>query len=86
MQSREHRFAHPSVPLRADRAERAPQDRIELSALKTQFNELMLKPVTEGGYGKTEDDLWTRYHVKIGADLLWQSGSTKRDAGAFPLG
>ena len=27
-----------------------------------------MKPVSEGGYGKTEDDLWTRYHVKIGAD------------------
>jgi aconitate hydratase len=45
-----------------------PQDRIELSALKTQFNELMVKPVAQGGYGKTDDDLWTRYHVKIGAD------------------
>ena len=45
-----------------------PQDRIELSALKDQFNELMVKPVSEGGYGKTEDELWTRYHVKIGAD------------------
>jgi aconitate hydratase len=45
-----------------------PQDRIELSALKAQFNELMVKPVSEGGYGKSEEDLWTRYHVKIGAD------------------
>src|ERR1041385_1948149 len=45
-----------------------PQDRIELSALKTQFNELMVKPVNEGGYGKSEDELWMRYHVKIGAD------------------
>jgi aconitate hydratase len=45
-----------------------PQDRIELSNLKDQFSELMLKPVAEGGYGKTEDDLWTRFHVKIGAD------------------
>src|SRR5918994_112034 len=45
-----------------------PQDRIELSALKSQFNELMVKPVSEGGYGKSEDELWTRYHVKIGAD------------------
>ena len=34
-----------------------PQDRIELSALKSQFNELMVKPISEGGYGKTEDDL-----------------------------
>src|SRR5437868_230554 len=45
-----------------------PQDRIELSALKAQFNELMVKPVTDGGYGKSEEDLWTRYHVRIGAD------------------
>jgi aconitate hydratase len=45
-----------------------PQDRIELPKLKDQFNELMLKPVKDGGYGKTEDDLWTRYHVKIGED------------------
>ncbi|MEN3329135.1 MAG: aconitate hydratase [Acidobacteriota bacterium] len=45
-----------------------PQDRIELTALKSQFNEMMVRPVSEGGYGKTEDDLWTRYHVKIGAD------------------
>jgi aconitate hydratase len=45
-----------------------PQDRIELPKLKDQFNELMLKPVGEGGYGKTEDELSTRFHVKIGAD------------------
>ncbi|HEV2837227.1 MAG TPA: aconitate hydratase, partial [Pyrinomonadaceae bacterium] len=45
-----------------------PQDRIELPKLKEQFTELMLKPASEGGYGKTEDDLWTRYHVKMGAD------------------
>jgi len=45
-----------------------PQDRIELSKLKEQFNQLMLTPVKEGGYGKSEDELWTRYHVKIGED------------------
>ena len=45
-----------------------PQDRIDLPKLKEQFIELMLKPVNEGGYGKTEDELWTRHHVKIGAD------------------
>jgi aconitate hydratase len=45
-----------------------PQDRIELSRLKDQFNQLMLKPVKEGGYGKSEEELWTRYHVKIGED------------------
>jgi aconitate hydratase len=45
-----------------------PQDRIELPKLKDQFTQLMLKPANEGGYGKTEDELWTRYHVKMGAD------------------
>ncbi|HEU4507541.1 MAG TPA: aconitate hydratase [Pyrinomonadaceae bacterium] len=45
-----------------------PQDRIELNALKNQFNDLMVKPVNQGGYGKTEDDLWTRYHVKTGSE------------------
>jgi aconitate hydratase len=45
-----------------------PQDRIELAALKSQFNELMVRPVGEGGYGKNEAELWTRYHVKMGAD------------------
>ena len=45
-----------------------PQDRIDLPKLKEQFTELMLKPVIDGGYGKTEEELWTRYHVKIGAD------------------
>ncbi|HVF23662.1 MAG TPA: aconitate hydratase, partial [Pyrinomonadaceae bacterium] len=45
-----------------------PQDRIELVKLKDQFSALMIKPATEGGYGKTEDDLGTRFHVKIGAD------------------
>jgi aconitate hydratase len=45
-----------------------PQDRIELTALKEQFTDLMLKPVAEGGYGKSEQEVWTRYHVKMGAD------------------
>ncbi|HEX5836157.1 MAG TPA: aconitate hydratase [Pyrinomonadaceae bacterium] len=57
-----------------------PQDRIELTKLKDQFSELMLKPASEGGYGKTEDDLWTRYHVKIGADRrrLFAGGGEQR--------
>ena len=45
-----------------------PQDRIELPKLKDQFNKLMLQPIKEGGYGKTEEELWTRYHVRIGED------------------
>ena len=45
-----------------------PQDRIELPQLKDQFTELMRKPLSEGGYGKPENEIWTRYHVKIGSD------------------
>jgi aconitate hydratase len=45
-----------------------PQDRIELVKLKDQFSALMIKPASDGGYGKAEDELGTRYHVKIGAD------------------
>ncbi len=45
-----------------------PQDRIDLPKLKEQFTNLMLKPVSEGGYGKSEEELPTKYHVKMGAD------------------
>jgi aconitate hydratase A / 2-methylisocitrate dehydratase len=45
-----------------------PQDRIELPQLKNQFVELMRKPLSDGGYGKPEDEIWTRYHVKMGSD------------------
>jgi aconitate hydratase len=43
-----------------------PQDRIELSDLKTQFCNLLLKPVSDGGYGKTNDDALARYFTRIG--------------------
>jgi aconitate hydratase len=45
-----------------------PQDRIDLPKLKEQFGELLRRPTAEGGYGKSEDDIATRYHVKTGAD------------------
>ncbi len=43
-----------------------PQDRIDLSNLKERFNELMLKPLNENGYNKTEDDLDDRFLTTIG--------------------
>ncbi len=46
-----------------------PQDRIDLPLLKQQFGELLRRPITEGGYGKTEDEITTKHHVKIGYDL-----------------
>ncbi|MEO8434129.1 MAG: aconitate hydratase [Pyrinomonadaceae bacterium] len=46
-----------------------PQDRIELSNLKTQFNWLMQKPVSEGGYGKTAEELAQRHGASIGTHV-----------------
>src|SRR5207253_8226053 len=43
-----------------------PQDRIELSNLKNQFLDLLQKPVGEGGYGKTGDEVSARYFARIG--------------------
>jgi aconitate hydratase len=34
-----------------------PQDRIELTAMKQTYNEVVKKPVERGGYGLSEDDL-----------------------------
>jgi aconitate hydratase len=45
---------------------RRPQDRIELSKLKSQFCDLLLKPVTEGGYGKSNAEAVARYFTRIG--------------------
>jgi aconitate hydratase len=43
-----------------------PQDRIELSNLKSQFCDLLLKPVADGGYGKTSEEALARYFTRIG--------------------
>lgn len=43
-----------------------PQDRIELSNLKNQFCDLLLKPIADGGYGKSSDDAVARYFTRIG--------------------
>jgi aconitate hydratase len=43
-----------------------PQDRIELAHLDDRFIELFTKSVSDGGYGKTKDDLSKRYSVTLG--------------------
>jgi aconitate hydratase len=43
-----------------------PQDRIELSNLKNQFCDLLLKPIADGGYGKSIEDAGARYFTRIG--------------------
>lgn len=40
-----------------------PHQRIELSALKREFVDCLTRPVKEGGYGKTENDLGKRVNV-----------------------
>jgi aconitate hydratase len=45
---------------------RRPQDRIELSNLKNRFEELLTKPVGDGGYNKDQHDLRRRYTATIG--------------------
>ena len=41
-----------------------PQDRIELTAIKSRFTELFSKPVKESGYGKQDDDIQQRYAIR----------------------
>lgn len=43
-----------------------PQDRITLSDLKEKFKTLFQKPLTEGGYNKSKDELNNRHEVNIG--------------------
>jgi aconitate hydratase A / 2-methylisocitrate dehydratase len=43
-----------------------PQDRIELPQLKDQFAALLQKPASEGGYGKSAEDISSRYFARIG--------------------
>lgn len=43
-----------------------PQDRINLPDLKEKFANLLQKPTSEGGYGKTEDEVAARYFTRIG--------------------
>ncbi|PWT90795.1 MAG: aconitate hydratase [Blastocatellia bacterium] len=66
-----------------------PQDRIVLPELKQQFTNLMLKSLSDGGYGKTEDEIWTRYHVKIGADrqhMTAGGGEQRQETVPAPVG
>jgi aconitate hydratase A / 2-methylisocitrate dehydratase len=43
-----------------------PQDRIELPHLKEHFLTLLRKPVHEGGYGKSDEEVALRYFARIG--------------------
>jgi aconitate hydratase len=43
-----------------------PQDRIELSNLKDRFIDLLQKPASDGGYGKSKEEMDSRYFTRIG--------------------
>jgi aconitate hydratase len=43
-----------------------PQDRIELPALKNRFSDLLIAPISGGGYGKTKEEVLARYRTTIG--------------------
>jgi aconitate hydratase len=57
-----------------------PQDRINLSDLKSAFTSLFSKPVTDGGYGKSADDLAEKsvaVHLDSATRNPTQVGDTK---------
>jgi aconitate hydratase len=47
---------------------RRPQDRIELSNFKNKFSELLDKPVSEGGFSASSDELANRYQTIMGGN------------------
>jgi aconitate hydratase len=52
-----------------------PQDRIELPNLKREFGTTFTKPVTENGFGKTQDDLSKTFHVTLSNGFKAGGGS-----------
>ncbi len=65
-----------------------PQDRIELSNLKQQFGDLLRKPITEGGYGKSDEDVKKRYFTNIGTVAAVPgalTGGGEQRPGALPV-
>jgi aconitate hydratase len=63
-----------------------PQDRIALPDLKDQFLNLLQKPVADGGYGKTSEEIAVRYPTDIGASehglAVIEGGGEQHSAGA----
>src|SRR5215207_3127762 len=46
-----------------------PQDRIELSALKEKFTDLLRTPLGENGYNRAEEQLSERFHVDLSREV-----------------
>jgi aconitate hydratase len=65
-----------------------PQDRIALPNLKDQFLNLLQKPVSDGGYGKTSEDIAVRYSADIGASehgLVVIEGGGEQHSASVPV-
>jgi aconitate hydratase len=65
-----------------------PQDRINLNDIKDRFRDLMLKPVSESGYNKEEDDLDDRFPTTMGsfkAEQVTITGGGKQQEDSGPL-
>jgi aconitate hydratase len=63
-----------------------PQDRIELSHLDDRFKELFSMPVSEGGYGKTKEELEKRVMVTMGVKTLGAAaGGGEQSPKSVPL-
>src|SRR5947208_2746756 len=63
-----------------------PQDRIALPDLRDQFLNLLEKPVADGGYGKSSEEIAVRYPADIGASehglAMIAGGGEQHSAGA----
>ncbi|MDX6612714.1 MAG: aconitate hydratase [Blastocatellia bacterium] len=65
-----------------------PQDRIELPDLKNEFNQLLSRPISEGGYGKAKEDIGRRYGANIGEhgdDGLHVAGGGEQHPESVPV-
>src|SRR5579862_2395185 len=60
-----------------------PQDRIELPKLKQEFNSAFSKPITENGFGKTNDDLAKSFHV-AGRGRAGHAGGSQEPVSTAP--
>ncbi|HMJ25169.1 MAG TPA: aconitate hydratase, partial [Pyrinomonadaceae bacterium] len=65
-----------------------PQDRIALPDLKEQFLNLLEQPVTDGGYGKTSEEIAVRYSADIGSSqhgLAMIAGGGEQHSAGVPV-
>jgi aconitate hydratase len=70
---------------------RRPQDRINLTDVKSRFLDLLQKPAGENGYNKTAEEIEKRYPTKIGvhpgsADSLPLLGGGEQASDSLPEG